>query len=381
MAASNVEVKPVETGRELKQFLDFPYRLYRGDPYWVSPLRMDRKDMFSPKKHPFYEHAEVQPFLALKDDRPAGTIVAIINHAHNQFQQEKVGFFGFFETIQDPDVAERLLGTASNWVKARGMTAIRGPMSFSTNEECGLLIDGFDSSPVVMMTYNPRYYVELIEKAGFGKAQDLYAYAASTSLFHDGTENAARLSRIAERVKSRYGFKVRKVDMKHFDDEIARFKKVYNSAWERNWGFVPMTGPEFDHLAANLKLILDPDLAFVAELNGDPVGFSLFLPDVNQALKGTGGHLVPAMARLLWYRWAKRFTICRGLAMGVLREHRMRGIAAMMYHETVKEALPKGYKMGELSWILESNVAMNQDLQMLSGKVYKTYRVYEKTLS
>jgi GNAT superfamily N-acetyltransferase len=380
MSASTVEVKPVQSPRELKQFLDFPYHLHRRDPNWVPALRMDRRDMFNPKKFPFYEHGEVQPFLALKDGATVGTIVGIVNRAHNEFHEDKVGFFGFFEAIHDPDVSRALLDAASDWVRARGMTAIRGPMNFSQNEDCGLLVDGFDSPPVVMMTYNPRYYVDLVEKAGFSKAQDLYAYSVSTSLFADGTENTQKLKRVIDKVRERYGFNVRKVSMKDFDNEIARVKKVYNSAWERNWGFVPMTEHEFDHLAENLKFILDPDLVLLAEINGEPIGFSLTVPDVNQAFKGTGGYLIPALVRVLAFRLLRRFTWLRVIAMGVTKEHRMRGIAGMMYLETARAALPKGYKMAEMSWILESNVAMNADIKMLCGEVYKTYRVYEKAL-
>jgi GNAT superfamily N-acetyltransferase len=379
---SNIAVVPVTSARERKQFFEFPYHHYKGDPYWVPQLRMDRKAMFDDKKHPFYEHAEVQSFLAYKDGKPAGTVVANINHRHNEFHGEKIGFFGFFDTIQDPDVSSALLNTATEWVRARGMTAIRGPVSFSTNEEfcCGLLVDGFDSSPVVMMAYNPPYYGQYIESAGFTKVQDLYAYAISTSLFSDGTENAEKLSRIAERVKQRYGFEIRHVNLKQIDQEVERFKKIYNAAWERNWGFVPMTERELDAMAANLKLILDKDLAMVVYLNGEPVGFSITLPDINQPFKGTGGRLLPAVARLYYYRWFNKFTICRVLAMGVLKEHRMRGISVMMYYETAKAALPKGYKMGEMSWILESNQEMNADIQALGGHIYKTYRVYEKPL-
>ncbi len=382
MSSQEVRVVPVQGGRELKQFLDFPYHHYRKDPYWVPTLRMDRKAMFDPKKFPFYEHSEVQPFLALRGSEPVGTIAAILNNNHNKFQDEKAGFFGFFESVDDQEVAYKLLQAATEWIRAKGMDVIRGPANFSTNEECGLLVDGFDSSPVVMMTYNPPYYVNLIEKAGFIKAQDLYAYWLATGdlVTNDGQVRSEKLARVVEKVRAREGMTVRKVSMKNFDHEVELIKRVYNSAWEKNWGFVPMTDSEFDHLAENLKLALDPKLVLIAEINGEPVGFSLTLPDINQALLGTNGRLVPAIVRLLWFKLRKKFTICRVIAMGVVEQHRMRGISAVFYHETAQNAAPNGYAHAEMSWILESNLMMNRDIQFMGGKVYKTYRVYEKPL-
>ena len=382
MPSQEVRVVPVQGGRELKQFLDLPYHHYRKDPYWVPTLRMDRKAMFDPKKFPFYEHSEVQPFLALRGSEPVGTIAAILNNNHNKFHDEKAGFFGFFESVDDQEVADKLLQAATEWVRAKGMDVIRGPANFSTNEECGLLVDGFDSSPVVMMTYNPPYYANLIEKAGFTKAQDLYAYWLATGevVSKDGQVRSEKLARVVEKVRAREGITVRKVSMKNFDHEVELIKRVYNSAWEKNWGFVPMTDSEFDHLAENLKMALDPNLVLIAEINGEPVGFSLTLPDVNQALLGTNGRLVPAIVRLLWYKLLKKFTICRVIAMGVVEQHRMRGISAMFYYETALNAAPNGYAHAEMSWILESNLMMNRDIQFMGGKVYKTYRVYEKPL-
>jgi GNAT superfamily N-acetyltransferase len=382
MASQEVRVIPVQTKQEMKQFVDFPYKIYRKDPYWVPTLRMDRAALFDPKKFPYFEHADVQLFLALRGGEPVGTICAHVNHRHNEFHEEKAGFFGFFETVDDYAVAEKLLHAATEWVRARGMTVIRGPMNYSGNEDCGLLVDGFDSSPVVMMTYNPRYYAGFIDRAGFAKAQDLYAYWLDTGevVTKDGKVLNPKLVRVVEKVRERAGVTIRKVNMKDFDNEVVRIKKVYNSAWERNWGFVPMTDAEFAHLAESLKMVLDPNLVLLAEIDGEPVGFSLTLPDVNQALKGTGGHLIPAIVRLLWYKAFHKFTICRVIAMGVVEQHRMKGIAAVFYYETALNAAPRGYAHAEMSWILESNLMMNRDTQFMGGKVYKTYRVYEKAL-
>ncbi len=382
MATQELRVIPVQTPQELKQFIDFPYHLYRDDPYWVPPLRMDRKEMFNPDKFPFYEHADVQLFLALRGGQPVGTITAHINHTHNEFHGEKTGFFGFFETVEDYQVAEGLLQAAADWLQERGMDIIRGPMNFSTNEECGLLVDGFDSSPVVLMTYNPPYYADFIERAGFTKVQDLYAYWLAIDEVADknGVVKNPKLARVVQKVRERSKIHIRKINMKDFDNEVERIKKVYNSAWEKNWGFVPMTDAEFDHLAESLKMVIDPHLVLVAERDGEVVGFSLTLPDVNQALKGTGGRLLPAIARLLWYKWLKKFTICRVFAMGVVEEHRMRGISALFYYDTALNAVARGYTHAEMSWILESNLKMNLDTEAMGGKVYKTYRVYDKKL-
>ncbi len=382
MATQELRVIPVQTPQELKQFIDFPYHLYRDDPYWVPPLRMDRKEMFNPDKFPFYEHADVQLFLALRGGQPVGTITAHINHIHNEFHGEKTGFFGFFETVEDYQVAEGLLQAAADWLQERGMDIIRGPMNFSTNEECGLLVDGFDSSPVVLMTYNPPYYADFIERAGFTKVQDLYAYWLAIDEVADknGVVKNPKLARVVQKVRERSKIHIRKINMKDFDNEVERIKKVYNSAWEKNWGFVPMTDAEFDHLAESLKMVIDPHLVLVAERDGEVVGFSLTLPDVNQALKGTGGRLLPAIARLLWYKWLKKFTICRVFAMGVVEEHRMRGISALFYYDTALNAVARGYTHAEMSWILESNLKMNLDTEAMGGKVYKTYRVYDKKL-
>jgi hypothetical protein len=382
MSSQQLRVEPVRTPRQLKQFVDFPYHLYRNDPYWVPPLRMDRKAMFDREKFPFYEHADVELFLALRGDEPVGTITAHINHIHNQFHNEKTGFFGFFECIEDYEVAEALLNAAADWVRARGMDVLRGPMNFSTNEECGLLVDGFDSSPVALMTYNPPYYVQFMERAGFVKAQDLYAYWLDTDevVSKDGVVRNEKLARVVEKVRARSRIVVRKINLKDFDNEVERIKKVYNSAWEKNWGFVPMTDAEFDHLAENLRSVIDPNLVLIAEIDGEPVGFSLTLPDINQALKGTGGRLIPALVRLLWYKMFKKFTICRVFAMGVVEQHRMKGISALFYYDTAINAAPRGYAHAEMSWILESNLMMNRDIQFMGGRVYKTYRIYDKPL-
>jgi GNAT superfamily N-acetyltransferase len=376
-----VEIRPVKTHRELEQFILFPWKIYARDPYWVPPLISERKAFFDPARNPFFRHAEVQLFLALKDGELAGTISAHINYIHNDFHQEKAGFFGFFESIEDFDVAQKLLDTACQWVAERGMEVIRGPMNFSTNEECGLLVEGFDSRPVVMMTYNPRYYVDFIERAGFTKAMDLYAYILKAEDFKNNAENLpGKVFKAAEAALGHPKVKIRNLNLKDFDREVERGWKVYNSAWSRNWGFVPLTKEEFEHIAYGLKAFLDPDLVFVAEVDGEPVGLSVTLPDLNIPLHKMNGRLFPlGWLKFFWYR--RKIDTARFFMMGVVEGYRTMGIDAVFYLETARALLRKGYKYCEASWILENNTMMNRIIQRLGGRVYKVYRIYEKSLA
>jgi len=374
-----IEVKPVATKSDLEAFIEFPFRLYRNDPYWVPPLKSERRAFFDPRRNPFYEHADIQLFRAVRDGETVGTIAGIINHNHNAFHNEKTGFFGIFEVIEDYSVAEALLATARDWVRAKGMTILRGPMNFSTNEECGLLVDGFDSSPMVFMTYNPRYYVDFIERFGFTKAMDLWAYSILRAGLQTADDVSPKLSRVVKKVRERINVTIRTVDMPHFDQELAMVKKLYNSAWSKNWGFVPMTEAEIDHLAQGIKRFLDPDLALVAEVDGKPVGFALTLPDINQALMRVRGRLFP-LGWLYYLLDRRKINACRIFALGVVEEYRGRGIDALLYYETARAALKKGYIRGEMSWILENNDMMNRAIRMMGGQVYKTYRVYDLPL-
>jgi GNAT superfamily N-acetyltransferase len=312
-----------------------------------------------------------------------GTIAAIRNNRHNEFQGENVGFFGLFEVLSDRQAAERLLDTASDWVRQQGMTAIRGPVSFSTNEECGLLLDGQSGPPVIMMPHNPRYYADYIEGAGFHKAMDLFAYIVDLAQFGSRGEHLPpKVLRVAKRVEERGRFAVRPIDMSKFDEEVARFKRIYNSAWAQNWGFVPLTDAEIDHIAAGLKQVLDPDIVWFAELDGEPVGAMLPLPDVSQALiKAYPRPGVPewwTMVKLLWH-WKIRRCVdtVRGFAGGVLEPYRARGVEALLFVKMAEAALGR-YRRAEISWVLESNTMMRRTAEMLGGQVYRTYRIYEK---
>lgn len=388
MSISNVQVHQVVTAKERMAFIKFPWQLYRNDPFWVPPLINDRKAMLDPAHNPSFAHMDVAYFLATVPTTPpaiVGTIAAIINHRHNEFHDEKAGFFGFFECIDDAVVAQALLDTAAAWVRRRGMTVIRGPANFGSNDEWGMLVKGFDSSPMVMMTYNPAYYLSLVEGAGFYKAMDLNAYLFDFGENRDLDRLPPKLMRVADKVRQRGEVTVRKADMRSFDVEVAHVKAIYLTAWEKNWGFVPMTDPEMDHLAKQLKQVIDPDLVWIAEVASGPdqgkvVGMGLSLPDVNQVLKRMNGHVNPiTIVKALWYQ--RKIDAARTLLLGVVPEYRGRGVDALLMAETARAATTKGIRYGEMSWILENNEAMNRIAVMLGAALYKQYRIYEKAIA
>ncbi|MBN2200498.1 N-acetyltransferase [bacterium] len=371
MSSGSIAILPVSNRKEWNAFLKFPYRFYRNDPNWVPPLLQDQKVLLDPQKHPFYRHADARFFIALRDGRPVGRIAALVDHAHNEFHGDRIGFFGFFESEEDESVSAGLLGAARSWLREKGREAMRGPVNPSQNEDCGCLIDAFDSPPVIMMTYNPPYYPVLYERFGLRKAMDLYAYYAENS---GGIPD--KLVRVAESVRKKEGITVRTADMKHFRDEVDRIKQVYNKAWSRNWGFVPMTDAEFEHLARHLKAAVVPELCLLAEIAGEPVGFALSIPDLNRALIRLNGRLFPTgLFKLLWH--SRKIDMIRIITLGVVHAHQQKGIDAVLYLDTWRNALKKGYVRGEMSWILETNTMMNRSAQMLGGRVYKTYRMYQ----
>ena len=368
---AGVEIVAVEDRRSSRRFLEFPYDHYRHDPYWVPPLRLDQKKLFDPAKHPFFRHADTRRFLALRDGRVVGRIAAIVDHNYNQFHGQAYGMFGFFECVDDQVVADALLGAARDWLRRQGTVAILGPVAPSTNYECGLLVEGFDSAPFVMMPYNPPYYADLIERAGLRKAKDLYAYTASPY-----TDQGNKIERVAERAMRGSGIHIRPIRMKEFPAEVERIWGIYNAAWERNWGFVPVTKEEFDFLAAEMKPLVIPDLLLIGEVEGRPVGFAMALPDVNQALRHAGGRLFPlGLFKILYHQ--RFIRSCRVLTLGVIQEYRTTGVAAGFYAALNRAAAALQYRDCESSWVLEDNVLMNRSLLALGARRYKMYRIYE----
>jgi GNAT superfamily N-acetyltransferase len=369
-----VRVVPVHSRRDLKQFLTLPWRIYRDDPRWVPPLYFDQKQLLNRRKHPFHQHAEVEYFLAWRGDKAVGRIAAIVNRQYVQFHEEAVGFFGFFESINDVEVATALLQAAERWVADRGMRRMRGPMSFSTNEECALLVEGFGSAPTVMMPYNPMYYPELLNAAHYLKAKDLLAYLL------DDTTPPPRLVRGVERLLRGQNIVIRPFNVKRFKQEVETLASIYQSAWERNWGFVPMTAAEFDNFADQMWWVANPNLCLLAEIDGEAIGFALALPDYNQVLRHLNGQLLPfGVFKFLWYR--RKISAARVLILGLKPGFRRRGIDAMLYLRLWQEAPRNGYPVVECSWILEDNWDMRRALERMGARLYKTYRVYEKNLT
>jgi GNAT superfamily N-acetyltransferase len=366
-----LEIRSAREPRDFKRFVDLPFELYKNDPVWVPPLKSDVHALFDRAKNPFFEHAEVEPFLAWRDDRAVGRIVAIDNHAHNAFHGDQVGFFGFFESVDDPEVARALFDASEAWVARRGKDRLRGPMNFSTNDDCGSLVDGFQTPPTIMMPHNPSYHARLYAAGGFAKDKDLLAY------WVDHDQPPERLARGAELVRKRKGVVTRSMDMKRFDAEVEVIRDIYNSAWEKNWGFVPMTRAEIEYMAKQLKPVVDPEFVVFAEVKGEPVAFALGLPDFNVALKHAGGSLFPfGIFAILW--WQRRIHHARVLTLGIKPGHRMSGIDSLLIYEMFLRGHRRGYNKGEFSWILEDNLAMRRPLEAVGATAYKTYRVYER---
>ena len=369
-----VDVKPIRTPSDLKAFIELPWQIYRNNAQWVPQLRSQLKERFSRSMCPVFDYAEAEFFLARQNGVVVGRIAAIKNENHIIFHDERVGFFGFFECIQDQRVADALFTNAADWLKSRYLNVMRGPTSYSTNGECGLLIDGFDYPPAIMMSYNLPYYADLVEGFGFKKAKDLLAYEVT-----DETFAPERLGKIAERIKRRRNVVVRPIRKKQIVQEIEHIREIYDSAWQRNWGFLPMTDREIDYLADELIQIVDPDIVLIAEVEDEPIAFILALPDFNQALRHANGRLFPfGLFKIIWH--ARKIKDARMVAFGVKESHRQQGIDALLYYEAFQASVRKGYRHAELSWILEDDRLMNRALETMGSKICKRYRLYDYPL-
>ena len=364
---------------DIGRFLDVAEKLYRNDPNWVAPLRSDVAKVLS-DGNPFFRHAEMQLFLARRGGADVGRIAAILDRGHNEFHGEKTAFFGFFETENAPETAGLLLDAASLWGRERKMKVLRGPANPSLNDEAGLLVDGFGSPPVFMMTYNPPYYVQLLEGAGFRKAKDLLAY-----WFDVGEKPFERLTRLVDRVRRREpDVVVRSITKKSLAADLPAVREVYNSAWEKNWGFVPMTGEEMDFMAGRLKPLLDAKFVFLAERRREdgslePIAFLMAMPDYNVAVAATGGRLLP-FGWLKFLLAQKKIKTLRVLTLGIKREYRMRGINAVMFELGLRASLERGLTGVEVSWLLEDNDVIINTVKMWGGRLYKKYRMYDREI-
>ncbi len=374
---ATVEIVEVESSALLSEFIDLPNRLYKGDPYYVTPLKSERLEFFDRQKNPFYKTAKTRLFLARRNGKYEGRIASCINFTHNEYHEEQTGFFGFFDCVDDFEIASALLKTAMIELKRQGMERMRGPCSFSTNHECGFLIDGFDSPPVIMMTYNKPYLPRLAEKFGLKKGMDLFAYKLTR-------ENPIpeRVLRIVDKLRQRSGVTIRNLRMKDFAEEVKRIRKIYNEAWEHNWGFVPMNEDEFNYMAKGLRQIVDPDLLFIAEHEDRPVAFLMAVPDVNQALIHLKGKLMPTgLFKLLWHTKVRnKIDGIRVMTLGVIPEFRKRGLDSILYVDIYRRGVERGYNWAELSWILETNELMRSAIEQMGADLYKRYRIVEMPL-
>ncbi len=366
-------IHPISDNADVNRFIKLQWKFYVNDRNWVPPLLMDRRKLLNTKVNPFYKHSRIQLFIAVQDGEDVGRIAAIVNDNHNREHEDKVGFYGFFECINNQDVANALFDAAAQWLRGKGMDTMRGPANPSVNDELGMLVHGFDSPPVFLMTYNPRYYPMLTEGYGFRKAKDLYAYLLSNE-----DVITPKLERGQMLVRERYGITIRDLDFKNMERETVILKDLYNRSWEKNWGAVAMTDEEFDFLAKDLVQVIGKfkDLVFVAERNGEPIGFTLCLPDINQLLiKNKKGWIIPAAWHLM--TGTKNIDLVRIIVLGVLPQHRNKGVDAVMYYETVTRAAKHGVFKGEASWVLEDNGPMNKGARLMNAEQYKTYRLYD----
>jgi GNAT superfamily N-acetyltransferase len=369
--STQVLVEPVRRAGDRREFIALPYSLHRGDPCWVPPLRRDVRAQLDKKRNPFFQHAEAEYFVARRGGSAVGRIAAVHNRRHNEFQGDRVGFFGFFECIDDVCAARALFEAAAAWLRPRGLERMRGPASFSTNDECGLLVDGFTSPPTLLMAHNPPYYGRLVEAAGFAKAKDLLAYKSTSQ------ELPARLRAASETLRRRYAISLRAIDRGHAGDEVRRIQTLYNAAWESNWGFVPLTDREVEDLARQLLAILDPELVVFAERERRPIGLGIALPDVNAALRtNRSGRLLPGLLKI--FLASRKLTRLRVLALGTLPEWRRKGVDALLYRAIWDAARRRGYTRAEAGWILEDNHAMRNGLTRMGFEVHKRYRLYER---
>jgi GNAT superfamily N-acetyltransferase len=373
----NIQIQEVNNKRLKAAFINFPHDLYQNDNNYVPELDLSIKDLLNEKKNPFFAHSVAKIFLAFHDTKVVGRIAGIINNRYNEYHKSNIGFFGFFDCINDQSVADKLFETAEEYLKEFKVDQIHGPTNFTTNDTAGVLVDGFLSPAVFGMTFNKEYYASLIENYGFTKEMDLYAYWIGTETVN---KKAFQISKLLEDRLQKEGIVIRNMTKKSQKSDLAKIKDIYKGAWEDNWGFVPPTDAEYDHLAEGLNLLIDHDFLYIAEKNGEMIGFGAGIPDINEIAIGFNkGRLLPFNIFKLLMKKKKTRKI-RIILLGVLEEYRKKGIAAIFFARFIETAKKRGIDGGEASWILESNEMMNKAAVNLNGEKYKTYRIYSKPL-
>lgn len=379
MTTGGIHVTEVTSKAERNAFIKFPWRIYANDPAWVPPLIIERKAFLDQKKHPFFEHGAAGLFLARRAGEVVGRIMASDDPNYNALHGTRVGCFGLFESIDDRAVAHALFDAAARWLRARGLNEIMGPIDYSTNYVCGLLVAGFEHPPTILTSHNPPYYAALVESWGFAKTMDFFAW-----WFADPADAAARLRRLAARLEQKRKIaSIRTANLKKLEEESARLREIYNAAWRNNWGFVPFTPNEFTFMAHELKPIVDPDYTLIAEVDGEPAGFLLCVPDINVAIRHANGRLTKfalpiGLAKLLYHK--RRIKTVRLVALGIVPQYRRHGIAERLVLRAMEKAMIERGFTGECSLVLENNVMMNRFLDAIGAQRYKTYRIYRRGL-
>jgi len=377
---ADVKIRPARSKREMKRFVKVPFHLHRDQPLWVAPLVYERMEFLDRGKNPWFEHGEAEFFVAERGGEPVGRISAHLDRRWDEFQGGNDAMFGFFETANDPEVARALLAAATEWARERGRDRILGPMDFTTNDELGILIEGYERRPLILEPWHPPHYRALIEAEGFAKAMDVQMWELQFGDLKEGERFDPSIHAAAEKALHDEGIVIRNMRKREMAAEVARFMDVYNEAWGDNWGFVPITEAEVDFQAKNLKQVLDEDWAYMAEKDGEVVGAALTLPDINQVLAKLNGRLLP----FGWLRFLlgkRQIDQLRVFALGVKHDYRHTGVAAGLYLKHLETAARPGtIEGGEMGWILETNGPMNRAMEGMGGTVVKKYRVYEKPL-
>lgn len=378
---SSIEIRKHEPGRDTADFINAADEVFRGDPAWVPPLHFDIAARLHPKKNPMFHHADVALFTARRNGRLVGRVSATVDRAWLDVWKDATGHFGFFDTVDDPEVARELLTHAEAWLRSKGMKRVNGPMSLGANEEIGLLVDGFEHPPVISMAHSRRYQGALAEACGYKKEKDLWCWR-----YEESTGFNARTLKAWEQVRELPEVRLRSIDMKRLRAELGVIMDIYNETWKGKWAWVPATSAELDKMASDLSLVIDPEVAFIAEVEGRPAGMCIMVPNLNEVIADMGGALFPLnWARLLWRTKVRRPTSTRLIALGIREDIRKNikrygGLSAAMYVEVAKRGIARGYRWSELSWTREDDRPINVGIQSMGAKVYKTYRVYEKPL-